>query len=187
MPYKQQGSSTTFEICGSIQLSQCLEGFCTSTRTSCQAQAHSSSGFYLQKKIPKIDWLSFCPKDSTDLLTLSTIYGFLKSKQLAKKSLELFLKVHLRRCLPEIQKVPVLTITVAWTFNGGKATRYLEWVSTARNQDVMQTMGPSWEFSFPSLDISTSGVRYQYVAKPSSKKTLSVHLRKSCQERVKSA
>ena len=57
---------------------------------------------------------------------------------------------------------------VAWTFNGGKATS--EWVSTARNQDVMQTMGPSWEFSFPSLDISTSGVRYQYVAKPSSKK-----------------
>ena len=92
LPYKQQGSSTTFEICGSIQLSQCLEGFCTSTRTSCQAQAHSSSGFYLQKKIPKIDWLSFCPKDSTDLLTLSTIYGFLKSKQLAKKKFRAFFK-----------------------------------------------------------------------------------------------
>ena len=59
LPYKQQGSSTTFEICGSIQLSQCLEGICTSTRTSCQAPARLTHLLvFTSRKNFKIDWLS---------------------------------------------------------------------------------------------------------------------------------
>ena len=55
-----QWSLQSRKICGSIQLSQCLEGICTSTRTSCQAPARLTHllVFTRRKKNFKIDWLS---------------------------------------------------------------------------------------------------------------------------------